>query len=269
MNFFKSLILSLIVFTPLLTIASEPLTQAQLTADGTRIGKAYNTALKADNSTGQDAALSEFNDYLATLRKQEQIDIFSLAFTHSNIEITQPDKDASIYSRAVIKALRACDSIGIEDAYDIATTVLLRYETEKDSATARQYRKYYNAAITASRLGLDASMAASDSINTIIINQAKEQREAYSTDSIASKVWDDCFDYHSIRLSSVEEDATKYANRLIEASKSGEQSKLDAELRIIGYIYERYYIDRSEADAKHFNTRVNEIYEQYELARQS
>ncbi len=269
MNILKPVILSTIFFAPSLAIASEPLTPAQLTAEGTRIGKAYHAALKAENAAEMDAALGEFNDFLGNLRKQEQVDVFSSAFTHSNIIITSPDKDAIIYSRAVINALQSSDSISIEDANDIATTVLLRYEVETDSATSQKYRTYYDTALTASRLGIEASSAATDSINSSIINRAKELQTTYSTDSISTKIWNDCFDFHSIRLSTVEEDATKYANRLIEASKSGEQSKLDAEIRIIGYIYERYYIDRSEADAKQFNTRVNEIYEQYELARQS
>ena len=262
MNILKSLLFSSAIVIPVYIAASEPLSPTKLTAEGTRIGQAYNAALKAHDSAGQNAALAEFNDLLATLRKQEQIDIFSSAFTHANIAITSPDKDAVIYSRAIINAMHTGDSTGIEDANDIALTVLLRYENETDAATARQYRSCYDAAISASRLGYELSTASSDSISSAITNHAETLRTTFSADSVASKIWNNCFDFHSIRLSSIEDDAAKYATRLKNASKSGSQDQLDAELRIIGYVYERYYLDRSEADAKQFNSRVNELYEQ-------
>ncbi len=262
MNILKLLITASIILISTTTVSAENQSATEIMETGTRIGKLYYKALRAEDTAGQNAALAEFNEILSTMRNQADIDIFTAAFTRSNIDISTPEKDARLYSRAVIKATRACDSIGVIDANDIATTVILLYKTERPVEEAKQYHDYYMAAITASQLGYEASEAKSDDISASILNHAAEQRATYATDSVAAKIWDDCIDFHSIRLSSIEEDAAKYADSLKAATKSGSQEQLDATARIIGFVYERYYLDRSEAEAKQFNDRVNELYEQ-------
>lgn len=259
-NFKLFLTLSIIVLTSMAGV-SQSLSDAELVASGTKIGQAYHQALTAGDVAAQNDALNQFNEILATLRRQQQVDLFSNAFTHSNIHLTTPEKDARLYSRTVIKAIRANDSIGVEDAYAIAFTVGQRYYSEAPADTAAMFESYYKAAITSSLHGYNQSVATDNVSRDDIARQASKDRNIYATDSITEKLWDDCFDFHSIVLSSTEEDAIRYADMLKTASKSGEQTQLDAVARIIGFVYERYYLDRSADEAKKFNARVNELVE--------
>lgn len=259
-NLKKVLTLSFVALTFSIGV-SQSLSDAELVASGTKIGQAYHQALTAGDVAAQNDALNQFNEILATLRRQQQVDLFSNAFTHSNIHLTTPEKDARLYSRAVIKALRANDSIGVEDAYAIAFTVGQRYYSEAPADTAAMFESYYKTAITSSLHGYNKSVAVDVARRDDISRQASEERNIYATDSVTAKLWDDCFDFHSINLSSVEEDAIRYADMLKTASKSGEQTQLDAVARIIGFVYERYYLDRSADEAKQFNARVNELVE--------
>ena len=92
-----------------------------------------------------------------------------------------------------------------------------------------------------------------------IISEAGEMRQSLASDSIATKIFNNSFDYYSITIKTPEEDAIYYSSEMKKAIATGEQAQVDIVSRIVRMVYERYKFDCSDESAKLFNTRLNEL----------
>ena len=239
--------------------AQNNLTDDRLAHEGRRIGIAYHLAVKSGDIDMQNDALNQFNEILVTLRKQSQADILTKAFNNVNIHLTTPEKDAILYSRALMNAHAKGDSIAIEDTIDIAKSVKEFYIVERCNDDANKYYNLYNIAVNGAELGNKYSVETDAMAQMEIISEAGEMRQSLESDSIASKIFNISFDYYSIRLKTPEEDAIYYSTEMKKAIASGQQSQVDAISRIIGMVFERYKFDCSDEAAALFNTRLNEL----------
>ena len=97
-------------------LSAQTHTLDYLSKEGARIGRMFRNATKANDVDAQNAALTQIDEILATLKTQEQVDALTNAFNNTNVEITIPEQDAVAYVRALGNARIALDEIGIEDA---------------------------------------------------------------------------------------------------------------------------------------------------------
>lgn len=239
--------------------AQSSLTNERLAQEGRRIGRDYHLAVKSGDIDSQNDALNRFNEILTTLRKQSQADILSKAFNNVNIVLNTPEKDALLYSRALMNAKAKKDSIAIMDAIDIAKSVKDFYAIERSNNDAERYYNLYDHAVTGADLGNEYRMT-TDAMNRMdIISTANEIRQSLESDSTASEIFNDSFDYYSIALKTPEEDAIYYSSEMKKAIATGEQAQVDIVSRIVRMVYERYKFDCSDESAKLFNTRLNEL----------
>ena len=239
--------------------AQSSLTNERLAQEGRRIGRDYHLAVKSGDIDSQNDALNRFNEILTTLRKQSQADILSKAFNNVNIVLNTPEKDALLYSRALMNAKAKKDSIAIMDAIDIAKSVKDFYAIERSNNDAERYYNLYDHAVTGADLGNEYRMT-TDAMNRMdIISTANEIRQSLESDSTASEIFNDSFDYYSIALKTPEEDAIYFSTEMKKATASGQQSQVDAISRIIGMVFERYKFDCNDEAATLFNTRLNEL----------
>ncbi|MBQ7041958.1 MAG: hypothetical protein IJN66_04555 [Muribaculaceae bacterium] len=240
-------------------VAQNTLSDDRLAHEGRRIGRAYHLAVKSGDVDMQNDALNQFNEILITLRKQSQADILSKAFNNVNIVLNTPEKDALLYSRALMNAKARKDSIAIMDAIDIAKSVKDFYAIERSNNDAERYYNLYDHAVTGADLGNEYRMT-TDAMNRMdIISTANEIRQSLESDSTASEIFNDSFDYYSIALKTPEEDAIYFSTEMKKATASGQQSQVDAISRIIGMVFERYKFDCNDEAATLFNTRLNEL----------
>lgn len=228
---------------------------------GLRLGWAYSEALKAGDTEKQADIITEFNDILKTLRKQEQADILVNAFNNCTVPITNPETDAILYSRALMNAHAKADSTAIADASDIAKTVRNIYLSNRNEQEAVQFAQLYECAVSGARLGNEYSF--SDEVNGKAIKTKTEQtrNNLCAGDSLSVKAFNDSFDYHSIRLTTPENDAEIYSEQMIAATKSGIQSSVNFTARIIGFVYEHYCFERNNEEADRFNSLINKLIE--------
>lgn len=231
----------------------------RLAHEGRRIGRAYHLALKSGDIDMQNDALNQFNEILVTLRKQSQADILTKAFNNVNINLTTPEKDAILYSRALMNARAKNDSIAIEDAIDIAKSVKEFYITERSNDDAIRYYNLYNNAVTGAELGNKYCLESDVMARMDIISEASEIRHSLASDDIATQIFNDSFDYYSIKLTTPEEDAKYYSSEMKKAIASGNQSQIDIVARIIGMVYEHYSFDRNADEANQFNSLTNKL----------
>lgn len=253
-----------IIATIILTTASSAQTTVPdnntLASEGARLGRAYNAAMKAGDAGKQNEIINEFNSILITLKKQEQADILTNAFTNCTVPITKPETDALLYSRALMNAYAKGDSIAIEDATDIAGTVKNIYSTERTPEQAELYARLYDCAVSGARLGKEYSEATDTTACNGITAKADEIRSTVCAgDSLSTKIFNDSFDYYSIRLTTPEDDAAIYSEKMKQAGATGNQSQVNAVARMIGYVYEHYSLERSKEDADRFSTLTNEL----------
>ncbi len=237
--------------------AHSNLTDDRLAHEGRRIGIAYHLAVKSGDIDMQNDALNQFNEILVTLRKQSQADILTKAFNNVNIHLTTPEKDAILYSRALMNARAKGDSIAIEDATDIAKSVKEFYIAERCNDDALKYYNLYNFAVKGAELGYKYSIETDAMTRMDIVSEAGEIRQSIASDYIATQIFNDSFDYYSIKLTTPEEDARYYSNEMKKAIASDDQSQVDVIARIIDMVYERYSFDRNAEEAKQFNSLIN------------
>ncbi len=228
---------------------------------GLRLGLAYSEALKSGNTEKQSEIINEFNGILKTLRKQEQADILVNAFNNHTVPITNPETDAILYSRALMNAHGKADSTAIQDASDISETVKNIYLSNRNAQEAMQFTHLYECAVSGARLGNEYSL--SDEVSGKAIKAKAEQtsNKLCAGDSLSVKVFNDSFDYHSIRLTTPENDAEIYSEQMIAATKSGNQSSVNFTAKIIGFVYEHYCFERNREEADLFNTHINKLIE--------
>lgn len=225
---------------------------ATLKEEGTRLGIAFYTAGQAGDTNAQNAVLNEFNDILLSLKKQYQVDILTDAFNRCNVPLSTPQQDAKAYSRTLMNAKISGDSIAIEDANDIIVTVRKLYN-ERSIEEAAKFEFYLNAANTGGTLGLEQS---TDAYNL--------ERAQFESDSLAVNLYDYSYGYYSVKITTVEDDATTYSQMMREATTTGDQEEVNRIGKIIGYVYEHYSLERGKEDANLFNERLNELIQQDE-----
>ena len=240
-------------------LCAQTYTLEYLSKEGTRIGRMFRNATKANDVDAQNAALTEIDEILATLKNQEQVDALTNAFNNTNVEITTPEQDAVVYVRALGNARIALDEIGIEDAQDIIEKVKSLY-LERDADQYVALKKYLEIANRSLEIGILARNAYGDEV---VIKSVDEQllalRNELAADSVSLKIIDDVYYYVSPVITNVEYDAQMCAEKMIEARKNGSK---DAQQKISNEIialYQRYSIEKGEIEANKFQNLVNEI----------
>ncbi len=242
-------------------LSAQTYTLDCLSKEGARIGRMFRNATKANDVDAQNAALTQIDEILATLKTQEQVDALTNAFNNTNVEITIPEQDAVAYVRALGNARIALDEIGIEDAQDIIEKVKSLY-LERDADQYVVFKKYLDVANRSLEIGILARNAYGDEV---VIKNVNEQLSAlkneFAADSVSLKIVDDVYGYVSPVITNVEYDAQMCAEKMIEARKNGSkeaQRKVSTEIM---YFYQRYSIEKGEVEAGQFQNLVNEIIE--------
>ncbi len=242
-------------------LGAQTYTLEYLTKEGTRIGRQFRNATKANDVEAQNAALVEIDELLATLKTQEQVDALTNAFNNTNVEITTPQQDVIAYVRALGNAKIALDEIGIEDAQDIIDKVKSLY-LERDADQYMMFKKYLDVAKRSLEIGILARNAFGDEV---VINSVAEQllalKREFATDSVSLKIIDDIYYYVSAVITNVEYDAQMCAEKMIEARKNGSKENQEKVSTEVIYLYQRYSIEKGEIEAKKFQNLVNEIIE--------
>lgn len=254
----RNIFLSAFSILAIIPCSAQNYNDEQLAREGARIGRAYYSAQKNGDVDLQNDALNQFNEILITLRKQAQVDILTNAFNNVNVPLSTPIQDAKRYTRAVMNAYASGDSIAIEDAYDIASTVKKLYSSKSDSTLSVKYATLFDNNLKCAQLGHEYSNSTDPEIRLSLKAESQSIIQS-STDSLATDLLNETFDYYSITLTSPEKDAITYSEYMNKATASGLQSQVDAVARIIGMIYERYSLERNETEANIFNSRLNEL----------
>lgn len=259
MNKRINLLLSIVILAVTsLTASATSLNDDRLAAEGARIGRMYHLAALSGDADMQNHAINEFNTILSSLRTQAQADILTNAFNNSNIVLKNPYDDAQAYTRAFMDAYSANDSIAMTDAIDLANAVKRFYESERSADDATTFDRLHSTAREAALLGYGMRECHGSSCADIA-NKTAMLRQELTNDSLALDIFNYNYDYYSIRLTSPEEDAARYAEAMNKATASGTQNNVNAAARIIGMIYQRYSLEKGEDEATKFNNRINEL----------
>ncbi len=242
-------------------LCAQTYTLDYLSKEGARIGRMFRNATKANDVDAQNAALTEIDEILATLKTQEQVDALTNAFNNTNVEITTPEQDAIAYVRALGNARIDCDEIGIEDAQDIIEKVKSLY-LERDAEQYMAFKNYLDIANRSLEVGILARNAYGDEV---VIKSVDEQlsalRNKFAADSVSLKIVDDVYGYVSPVITNVEYDAQMCAEKMIEARKNGSKEAQQKVYNEMIFLYQRYSIEKGEIEANKFQNLVNEIIE--------
>lgn len=257
-NYLNTLLILVIIAAAGLKASSATLNDDRLATEGTRIGRIYHLAVLSGDADMQNHAIKEFNTLLSGLRTQGQADILTKAFNNANIVLKNPYDDAQAYTRTFMDAYSANDSTAMTDAIDLANAVKRFYESERSADDAATFNRLHSAAREAAILG-HGMRECHDSSCADFANKAAMLRQELANDSLALGIFNYNYDYYSIRLTTPEEDASKYADVINKATASGSQSNVDAAARIIGMIYQRYFLEKGKDEATRFNSRINQL----------